>query len=119
MPPTRSSDLWSGDVPASSSTFGYEFRGRRIVTAVIDALATNHGLGSTGGEQMLFGGCSAGAIGAMSNLDAVADQTAALGVTTLGFLDAAALVSAARGAAAPPAPPPGCAVVVACVAEVC
>lgn len=49
-------------------------------------------MGSSPGHVLLFGGCSAGAIGAMNNLDAVAMQAAGYGVTTYGFLDAAALV---------------------------
>lgn len=89
-----SSDLWSGDVAASNATFGYSFRGRRIVRATITALAANFGLGSTLRQRMLFGGCSAGAIGAMSNLDLVAEQVKSLTfpVEVMGLLDAAALV---------------------------
>jgi hypothetical protein len=62
-----SSDLWSGDVGASAATFGYEFRGSRIVAAVMQDLMQRHGLGSKDGTRLLFGGCSAGAIGAMNN----------------------------------------------------
>ena len=85
-----SSDLWSGDVPASSATFNFAFRGARIVSAVMTALVQNHGMGP--GHRLLFGGCSAGAIGAMSNLDAVSAQLAPVGVEVKGLLDAAALV---------------------------
>ena len=87
-----SSDLWSGDVAASSSTpGGFAFRGARIVRAVIDSLVADKGMGATPGQRLLFGGCSAGAIGAMSNLDSVAAQVPA-GLQVHGFLDAAALV---------------------------
>ena len=80
---------------ASPATFGFAFRGARIVPAVIDSLAFHYGLGSIPGHRLLFGGCSAGAIGAMNNLDAVAAQAASLPfpVETKGFLDAAALVN--------------------------
>ena len=52
---------------ASAATFGYEFRGSRIVAAVMQDLMQRHGLGSKDGTRLLFGGCSAGAIGAMNN----------------------------------------------------
>ena len=63
-----SSDIWSGDAPASNNTFGYTFRGSRIVAAVMNGLMAKQGLGSKPGTRLLFGGCSAGAIGAMNNL---------------------------------------------------
>lgn len=86
-----SSDLWSGDVPASSATWNFAFRGARIVSAVMTALVQNHGM-SGSGQRLLFGGCSAGAIGAMNNLDSVAQQLSGTGVEVRGLLDAAALV---------------------------
>ena len=46
----------------------------------------------TAGDRLLFGGCSAGAIGAMINLDTVAAVAGESGVSVKGFLDAAALV---------------------------
>ena len=61
------SDLWSGDAAAGASTFNFAFRGSHIVPATITSLITNHRLGATDGQRMLFGGCSAGAIGAMNN----------------------------------------------------
>ena len=68
-----SSDSWFGDAPASSSTFGFAFRGSRIVTAAIAALTQYNGLGASGGpERLLFAGCSAGGRGVLTNLDAVA-----------------------------------------------
>jgi hypothetical protein len=42
------------------------------VAAVISSLMATDGMGSTPGHRLLLGGCSAGAIGAMNNLDAVA-----------------------------------------------
>ena len=85
-----SSDFWSGDVGASSATYGYNFRGARIVSSVITDLLQNKGMDAPG-QQLLFGGCSAGAIGAMNNLEAVASQVPPT-VTVRGFLDAAALL---------------------------
>ena len=86
-----SSDIWSGDAPASNSTFGYTFRGSRIVTAVMNGLLQNQGLGATPGQRLLFGGCSAGAIGAMNNIEAVAAMMPST-VQTWGFLDGAGLL---------------------------
>ena len=86
------SDLWSGDTgPASDATFGYVFRGARVAAAVITALIEDKGMGQQPGTRLLFGGCSAGAIGAMNNLDAVAAMVPPT-VRIQGFLDAAALV---------------------------
>ena len=86
-----SSDLWAGALPASQANpGGFAFMGSRIVSGVISALVANHGLGA--GHRLLFGGCSAGAIGAMHNLDAVSTQLASTGVEVKGLLDAAALV---------------------------
>ena len=52
-----------------------------------------HGLGSKQGTRLLFGGCSAGAIGAMNNLESVA-STMPGNVQTWGFVDGAALLIA-------------------------
>ena len=54
-------------------------------------LMQRHGLGSKQGTRLLFGGCSAGAIGAMNNLESVA-STMPGNVQTWGFLDGAALL---------------------------
>ena len=85
-----SSDFWSGDTGASSATYGYNFRGARIVAATITDLLQNRGMDAPG-QQLLFGGCSAGAIGAMNNLESVAGMLPPT-VTMRGFLDAAALL---------------------------
>jgi len=65
------SDFWSGDAAPSTATFGFSFRGSRVVAAVIQDLLTTHGMGAMPGQRLLFGGCSAGAIGALNNVDAV------------------------------------------------
>ncbi len=87
--PYCSSDFHSGDVGKSDQTFGFAFRGARIIAAVITDLLNKQGLAA--GDELLFGGCSAGAIGAMNNMDAVAAQLPP-GITMKGFLDAAALL---------------------------
>ena len=87
-----SSDSWFGDAPASASTWGFAFRGSRIVTAVIAALEQYNGLGASGGtERLLFAGCSAGGRGVLTNLDAVAAAVPS-NVRVQGLLDAAAWV---------------------------
>jgi hypothetical protein len=86
------SDLWSGDAPASEATFNFSFRGSRVPVAVVQSLMQTHGLGGAPGSRLLFGGCSAGAIGAMNNLERVAALVASKGVQTWGFLDGAGLL---------------------------
>jgi hypothetical protein len=68
--------------------FGFNFRGQRIVRATVDTLAAGNGLGAAPGSRIVFGGCSAGARGAMFNLDYVAEYAPA-GTQVLGFLDSA------------------------------
>ena len=77
-----SSDIWSGDAPASNATFGYTFRGSRIVAAVMNGLMAKQGLGSKPAQRLLFGGCSAGAIGAMNNRASVSQRCAPCVVLT-------------------------------------
>jgi hypothetical protein len=81
-----SSDAWVGDVAATPATFGFAFRGQRIIEATLADLALNRGL--DGSSQVLFGGCSAGARGAMFNLDYVQAYLPA-GATVRGLLDSA------------------------------
>jgi hypothetical protein len=86
-----SSDFWSGDAAASNATFGFQFRGSRIVAAVIADLVANQSMGATPGQRLLFGGCSAGAIGAMNNIEAVLALLPA-GLEYANLLDGAALL---------------------------
>ena len=64
-----------GDVGASEATWGFAFRGQRILAAAFTQLITKHQLGvslpSSAPPRVLFGGCSAGARGAMANLENV------------------------------------------------
>ena len=53
-----------------TEAFGYQFRGQSILSAVLNDLQSAKGLAS--GSRLLFGGCSAGARGAMVHLDSVA-----------------------------------------------
>ena len=69
--PYCSSDGWAGS-RASAPPTNFEFRGRDIVTAAFTELVNARGLGSTPGTRVLYGGCSAGARGALFNLDRVA-----------------------------------------------
>ena len=66
-----SSDGYAGNADASVSSFGFAFRGRAIVAAVFDDLRVRHGLGTAPGTQVLYGGCSAGARGALWNAGSV------------------------------------------------
>ena len=79
-----SSDAWMGDAAASSATFGYAFRGQRIISATMADLQARHGMSA--GADIVFGGCSAGARGAMMNLDNI-QAMAPAGSTVKGLLD--------------------------------
>ena len=73
-----SSDAYAGNVTASWGNF--EFRGTVIAHSIIADLITAQGLGSLPDTQVMYGGCSAGARGALFNGDAVHEQLkAALG----------------------------------------
>lgn len=78
-----SSDAWMGDTEA----FGMQFRGQSIVTAALTDLLAFHGLAP--GARLLFGGCSAGARGAMVLLDSVAHMMQPSGIEVRGMLDSA------------------------------
>ena len=90
-----SSDAWLGDVSAettqASHGFSWAFRGRRILRATLDVLVSDLGLGGAGASaskphRLLLAGCSAGARGAMFNLDAVR-AAAPPSVQVQGLLD--------------------------------
>jgi hypothetical protein len=74
-----------GDTGPNNATWGYAFRGQRIITAALTQLVQQHGMGlwpagAPGKPRLLFGGCSAGARGAMVNLDRISATLNSLGV---------------------------------------
>mmetsp|Transcript_82332 Transcript_82332/g.207767 ORF Transcript_82332/g.207767 Transcript_82332/m.207767 type:complete len:441 (-) Transcript_82332:149-1471(-) len=76
----------------NAEAFGLQFRGARVVQAVLSDLVATRGLGSDqhGGRQLLiFGGGSAGSRGAMVHLDYVPSMLgkASQNVDIVGFLD--------------------------------
>jgi hypothetical protein len=83
--PYCSSDAWVGDTVVG----GYSFAGQRIVAAVLRSLVSQHGLGASAGQRLLFSGCSAGARGAMFTLDYVPEMLASAQwpVAVTGLLD--------------------------------
>ncbi len=95
-----SSDAWTGDIGASAATFGYAFRGQRVLRAVLAALVAQHGLGSShlrgdgAPDRLLLAGGAAGGRGALLTIDSVLSWLAAAGttagaVTVQGLFDAA------------------------------
>ena len=78
------SDAYAGAV--TSSPVNFAFMGRAVVKAVFDDLMATQGLGNVSGTRVLYGGCSAGARGAMFNADAVGAQlTGALGANLVRY----------------------------------
>ena len=81
-PPRRSSsDAWMGN------TFMWEeqFRGAPTIYALFHDLMNTMGL--TSGAKVLFGGCSAGARGAMVHLDNIVTWMDGYGIEVRGLLD--------------------------------
>lgn len=92
-----SSDLWTGDTGPSGGTTNFQFRGARIVNAVIGTLRTRYGIGKTG-DVVLFGGGSAGGVGSFVNANRVRAQLPT--ATVLSLVDGAVFPDVA-----PPATP--------------
>jgi hypothetical protein len=80
-----SSDAWAGDSGPESNSFSFSFRGQRIITATLQQLSLQHGLGAPG-SRLLFSGCSAGSRGAMFNLDSIPAIVGST-VAVAGFFD--------------------------------
>ena len=107
-----SSDNWTGMGGQSGALTGFqsefshgnaEFNGHHIVEAVIDMLsnrAEDHRLGAPG-SRVLFGGGSAGSVGAQQNLDFVADTL--VDAEVRGLFDAGFNGTAAYDSATPTA----------------
>ena len=82
------SDGHMGDRSASPDTFGWHFRGRRVVAAVFASLQAHANLGLAGVAQRVFlGGASAGARGAMAALDYVQQYVPSSSLQVFGLLD--------------------------------
>ncbi len=76
-----SSDAWMGN----TAMWEEQFRGAPTVYAVFRDLMATQGLAA--GAKLLFGGCSAGARGAMVHLDNVVAMLAQEGIEARGLLD--------------------------------
>ncbi len=75
--PYCSSDSHYGDRAAEDESFGYHFKGAKIIQAVIEDLLNNSILGENNlqnSELVLVSGTSAGGRGVQQNLDRIADQ---------------------------------------------
>ena len=86
-----SSDSWFGDAGPSNATFGFSFRGSRIITAAVTALMQHNGMGSEDGANFMLAGCSAGGRGVMAAVDTVAAMLPST-IKYRGMIDAAAWV---------------------------
>ena len=79
--PYCSSDLWSGNREASRATGGHEFRGSRILRAVVADLKNRKGNESLStAKRILLSGTSAGGVGVMAHVDWLANQFPAASV---------------------------------------
>mmetsp|Transcript_57046 Transcript_57046/g.165291 ORF Transcript_57046/g.165291 Transcript_57046/m.165291 type:complete len:511 (+) Transcript_57046:54-1586(+) len=84
--PQCSSDAWMGDIGANESASGVNWRGARIMRAILRHLTRRRGLAD--GDTLVFGGLSAGARGAMVHLDTLKSEgLIPQGVKLLGYLD--------------------------------
>lgn len=73
--PYCSSDLWSGNRPASLASGNFHFRGQRIFRAVIhDLLSKNSVPNFSSATRVLLAGTSAGGAGVMMHIDWLASQ---------------------------------------------
>eukprot|EP01038_Epipyxis_sp_PR26KG_P009865 gene9865-13272_t len=80
-----SSDGYMGDVAASEATWGWHFRGQKLVLAMIHELITKKGLSST--STIILAGGSAGARGMMTMIDLLVKEYLPSGARVVGFLD--------------------------------
>lgn len=80
--------------------FGFQFRGKVVVQAILRDLVERRGLGNSSSgarSRLIFGGGSAGARGAMVHLDYVSEMLGVAGanVDIVGFLDSPAWIDIA------------------------
>eukprot|EP01126_Amoeba_proteus_P013288 TRINITY_DN15614_c0_g4_i1.p1 TRINITY_DN15614_c0_g4~~TRINITY_DN15614_c0_g4_i1.p1 ORF type:complete len:401 (+),score=54.63 TRINITY_DN15614_c0_g4_i1:95-1204(+) len=80
-----SSDGYMGNAPASSTTWGWHFRGQELVRGVIEILKVRNGM--TSNSTIYLAGGSAGGRGVMANLDDLADNHFPLGAEVVGIMD--------------------------------
>lgn len=80
--PYCSSDFFSGDIGPTGGSTNFRFRGAKIVTAVVQTLNNQYGIGKAGDTVILAGG-SAGAVGAFINANRVRDALPGASVLTL------------------------------------
>ena len=80
-----SSDGYMGDAPASAATWGYHFRGQRLVHSLFQALALNHGFNES--TLVYLTGSSAGARGYMAHIDQLVEQWIPSSASVIGLLD--------------------------------
>jgi hypothetical protein len=80
-----SSDGYMGDAPASADTWGYHFRGQRLVQSMLQALIKTHGFSNA--TTVYFVGSSAGARGMMVHSDELIPAYVPAGATVIAYLD--------------------------------
>ncbi len=80
-----SSDGYMGDAPASEDTWGWHFRGQRLVIAMIKVLLAQHGLSAA--SRIVLAGGSAGARGMMVFADLLKEQFLPKDAQVVAFLD--------------------------------
>lgn len=83
--PYCSSDFFSGDVGPTGGSTNFRFRGAKIVTAVVQTINRQYGIGKAGDTVILAGG-SAGAVGVFINANRV--RAALSGASVLAVIDA-------------------------------
>lgn len=80
-----SSDGYMGDVGASDATWGYHFRGQRLVSALFQALINDHNFNNA--TKVYLTGTSAGARGMMTQIDKLVSTKVPTSATVVGLLD--------------------------------
>ena len=100
--PYCSSDAFVGNVAKGArrggGAAGWHFRGQDLVAATLQALRTRARKPLDKGHQVYFGGCSAGARGALFNLEYLPDMLP-VGVSVYGLIDSALWVDMEPAAA--------------------
>ncbi len=79
------SDGYMGDIGASEKTWGWHFRGARMVITLVKDLVANYGLSEK--STIIMSGASAGGRGTMTLLDLLVRDYFPKGSRVVGFLD--------------------------------